>query len=135
MNQDITNLRNALNEISQLPDEEITVLIKQLMRTTYKKDEYFSTPDNPSTAICFITKGLFRSFILDRNGKEHTDAFFGENMFMSSYSGILHNSLSINHKQALEESVVYRIERTSFLDLLNRHVGWRVLLQKATEQD
>jgi CRP-like cAMP-binding protein len=135
MNKEMAVVGTAIKKLALLPDEEINALYQLATKEVYKKDEFISKPDNKPPHIYFIIKGLFRTYFIDINGKEHTELFTGEGMFMSSYDAVFLNVLGYAYKQALEDSIVYKVERDAFIGLLDRHIEWRVLLQKATESD
>ena len=66
MNQDRAKLENMIRKMSNLPDEEINLLHELGSIQFCKKDEYWGVPGNKPPYICFIVKGLFRSYFILR---------------------------------------------------------------------
>lgn len=68
-----------------------------------KKGEIFLQPDNRSQKVCFIEKGLMRTYYL-KDGKDITHLFFAENRFSVSLESIFYNRPSPYGWEALENS-------------------------------
>jgi CRP-like cAMP-binding protein len=78
----------------------------------FKKNEFLSKPNLYPNEIFFITKGLVRVTILDKEGVDHTIHFALENQFISDYSSFITKSPSIYSLQALEETEVHVLPRS-----------------------
>ena len=89
--QYIQNLKKAVCQFVEMNDEQIISYIKVLTKITYRKGEFFATPDNPSPYLSFVAKGLFRQYVIDEKGNEVIREFRGDNDFMASYYAIIHN--------------------------------------------
>lgn len=130
--------RNFIKLISNLIDiseEHIDIPVHLFQKITYEKNDYFSTPENQSTYLAFIEKGLFRQFLIDDQGNEFIRDFRGENMLMSTYAGIIRNQFHPLYIQALENSTIYAIERNDFVKFWEKDNLWKNLLQNQTEID
>jgi CRP-like cAMP-binding protein len=128
-------LKKQIGEFAELQEEQIDIFFKSTEKITYKRNEYFSTIKNPATSVAFIAKGLFRVYIIDREGNEATLNFRGENMPMSSYGAILLNQIEPVYIQALEDSEIYTITRTNFLKFRETDAKVKDMFQKFTELD
>jgi CRP-like cAMP-binding protein len=82
-----------------------------------------------------VIKGLFRQYVIDKNGEEVIREFRGENNFMASYSAIIYNKFPPIYIQALEDSEIVATLRTDFLKMWEQDANWKILLQKHTELD
>lgn len=126
---------NTIQQMVDIYEDEIENLIKIATKYTYKKDEYFSTPEKVSKELAFIAKGIFRFYIYDMNGNEATLGFIPENTFMSSYSAVLFDLLQPVYIQTIENSEIYTVSRSGFIDICENNHKWKDLLQKITEID
>ncbi len=131
----LKDFRQFIRSLSDIPDEDIDLLVGLATKSAYKTDDLFSTPNTPSTSIAFVAKGLFRLYVIDKDGDEATLAFTGENMFMSSYGAIILNQVRPIYIQAIEDSEVYTISRTTFMRYWETNVNVKDLLHKVTELD
>jgi len=134
-NDVLSHLKKQIAEFAGLQDEQIDVFFKSTKKEIYKRNEYYSTIKNPSTSVAFIAKGMFRLYIIDREGNEATLNFRAENMPMSSYGAILLNKLEPVYIQALEDSEIYTIPRTAFVQFWETNDKMKEILQKFTEID
>jgi CRP-like cAMP-binding protein len=80
---------------------------------TFKRKEIVSRPNVVPNEVFFINKGLFRIFVIDREGTEHTIHFALENQFIADYSCFIQKTLSIQTIQAIEETVTIVLPRSA----------------------
>lgn len=128
-------LKSLLEKISDMPEEQVEAWINISQKRIYQKGEYFSIPENPSTRLGYVARGLLRFYMLDRKGRECTFGFGGEDTFVSSYGAVIFNQQHIKYIQAIEKTEIYSCERTEFIKLWESNEAWKVFLQKATEMD
>jgi len=134
-NNDLLNLKKHIAEMGELQEEQIDAFFDSMEKIIYKRNEYFSTIKNPSTNIAYIAKGLFRVYIIDREGNEATLNFRAEDMPMSSYGAINLNQLEPVYIQALEDSEIYVISRADYINFWEANETMKVIHQKFTELD
>jgi CRP-like cAMP-binding protein len=131
----LPDLKKQIVEFSGFQDEQIDEFFRSAVKVTYKRNEYFSTIKNPSASIAFVAKGLFRLYIIDREGNEATLNFRGENLPMSTYGAILLNQIEPVYIQALEDSEIYTITRKDFIKYWESDNKFKEMFQKFTELD
>jgi len=131
----LLNLKKQIAGFAGLQYEQIDGFFKSAKKATYKRNEHYSTIKNPSTSVAFIAKGLFRLYIIDREGNEATLNFRAENMPMSSYGAILLDKLEPVYIQALEDSEIYTMPREDFVKFWETSDKMKEILQKFTEID
>jgi len=129
------SFKKLIDEFAEISEEQINIFLNLTTKKTYKKNEYFSTIKNPSTFMAFVEKGLFRVYIIDREGNEATLNFRSENMPMSSYGALVLNQMEPVYIQALEDSEIYAIQRDDFLKFWEDDPKWKDILQEITEFD
>jgi CRP-like cAMP-binding protein len=131
----LLDFKKQVVELAEVHEEHIVEYLNSTKKEIYKRNDYFSTINDPSTSIAFIAKGLFRVYIIDREGNEATLNFRGENMPMSSYGAIFLNQIEPVYIQALEDSEVYTITRENFLKFWEDEPKIKEIIQKFTELD
>ena len=131
----LIEFRKTVKQFDDIPEEGIDTTAKLHKKYIYKKNEYFSTIEEPSQLMAFVAKGLFRMFFINRKGKEITFGFFGENTFMSSYAGIFLAHYPPCYIQALEDSIIYAIPRTDCIKVWEDKPNMKNVIQKITEHN
>ncbi|MCL2127054.1 MAG: Crp/Fnr family transcriptional regulator [Treponema sp.] len=129
------NFKKQIGDFASISEEQIDLFLQSTVKETYKRNEYFSTIEKPSESIAFVARGLFRVYIIDRDGNEATLNFRGEDMPMSSYGAVLLGQLEPVFIQALEDSEILTMPRTEVIKHWENDTRWKVLLQKFTELD
>jgi CRP/FNR family transcriptional regulator, anaerobic regulatory protein len=128
------NLEEYIKTLGNLSDEEISFAKGLFFREEIKKGEYYLKEGQFCNKISFIEKGLFRLFY-QLNGDEKIMLFFSETQFMTDYFGFLTSSTSIRPIQALEDSVIYSIDRDALNRLFDYSKNWerlgRILAESA----
>jgi len=129
------SFKNLLDEFAEIPEKQINDFVNLTEKKIYLKNEFFSTIENPSALMAFVEKGLFRVYIIDKEGNEATLNFRSENMPMSSYGAIVLNQIEPVYIQALEDSEIYTIKKEDFLNFWETYPKWKDILQEMTEFD
>lgn len=111
--KDMKQIKEAIKQLITISENEIENFLRDCKMKTYKKKEVLSKPNEIATEIFFINKGIIRVKILDNKGTEHTIHFALENQFISSYSSFLEESKSIYTIEALEETEVVILPKSS----------------------
>ncbi len=96
-----------------ISEEELDDFLNQTITKTFKRQETVSRPHVVPNEIFFINKGLVRVLIIDNEGTEHTVHFALENQFISDYSNFMQKQPSFYTLQALEETQVVVLPRSS----------------------
>jgi CRP-like cAMP-binding protein len=94
-------------------EDEINTFLQHAIIKTFKRQEILSLPDVVPDEIFFINKGLIRVLITDHSGTEHTIHFALENQFIADYSNFILQQPSIYSLQALEETEVTILPRST----------------------
>ena len=136
MNHDpLLGIRESFKQLADFSDDHLDTLTASLKTVTYRRNEYFSTPDKPSTMLAFVSRGLFKQYVIDLNGNEVIREFCGDNMFMSTYAAITLNIFQPIYVQAIENSIIAVIPRVTFLEIIENEQKWKDVLQELTELD
>lgn len=89
--------------------------IREIKKNNYAFDIYDSV-----YTFTFIYKGLFRSFIINEEGKEYTKTFFWETRLFGPMLHLLFDLSITSSVQAIEDSIVVDINHTKYRELLEK---------------
>lgn len=109
MNKNIYNGRwiNLLKSKEISLDEENIALLQNIFKPKLlKKDMFFLQEGEKSIEIGIITKGIFRSYYIDKIGNDITKYFYEEGGILFSYLAYLCQNESKYYIQALEDSEI-----------------------------
>ena len=117
-----SDLKNTINQIAPVPDEQMNALLPLISKAIYKKHEFFTKAGDSQLYIGYVVSGLFRLYYIDLKGKETTKNFLIHNHFVSAYNSLLQGKPSNLFIQALKDSEVLLINYNEWLDLSNLHM-------------
>lgn len=106
-------LRQVMQQMISISDEELNDFLSNAKSKIFKKNELLSQPNLVPNEIYFIEKGLIRVSVTDSAGNEHTIHFGLENQFITDYSNFILQQPSIYRLQALEETQVVILPRST----------------------
>ncbi len=104
-------LTQAIRQMISISDQEAEAFCSGCRLATYKRLEPLSLPGGIPDSIFFITRGIIRVIITDKEGAEHTIHFALENQFIADYSSFMLLQPSLYTLQALEETKVVILPR------------------------
>ncbi|WP_194778336.1 Crp/Fnr family transcriptional regulator [Pararhodonellum marinum] len=125
-------LKQYLKSLYEFPEKDLDMGLIFFYQEKFKKGNFFLKEGQFSNKISFIESGLFRLFY-QVDGIEKIMLFFSENQFMTDYFGYLTQSPSIRPIQALEDSIVYSIDRDKLNQLFERSKNWEHVGRKLAE--
>lgn len=102
----------------ELNDSDVELIISKLEIKHLKKKEYLLQPGETSKHMRFISKGSMRVYYLDEKSQEHTLQLGIENWWINDLYSYLSQKPSRMYIQALEDTLVIQISRTSLEELL-----------------
>ncbi len=117
------NIIDFFKTFGYLTDEEINFATGFFIPEEIKKDAFYLKEGQIPNKVSFIEKGLFRLFY-QLNGEERIMLFFSESQLMTDYFGFLTNTASIRPIQALEDSMIYSIEKKKLNKLFDYSKNW-----------
>lgn len=106
-------IRRVMSQMINVSEDELTHFLSQAVTKTFKRQEILSRPNAVPNEIFFINKGLVRVLITDNAGTEHTIHFALEDQFIADYSNFIQKQHSFYSLQALEETQVVILPRSS----------------------
>jgi CRP-like cAMP-binding protein len=125
-------LRQFLKTINTFSVEELELGLSYFYPEALKKGDYYLREGQYAEKVSFVESGLFRLFYL-LDGEEKTMLFFQEGQFMTDYYGYLTHSPTIRPIQALEDAIVYSINRKDLDQLFDHSKHWERVGRKLAE--
>lgn len=125
-------LLDFLKTLGNLSDEELNFAMPYFIPEEIQKGAFYLKEGQISNKISFVEKGLFKLFY-QLNGEEKIMLFFSESQFMTDYFGFLTNTTSIRPIQALEDSVIYSIEKKNLNTLFDYSKNWERIGRQLAE--
>ncbi|MBA4852194.1 Crp/Fnr family transcriptional regulator [Emticicia sp. BO119] len=123
-----------IKRIIDLPEVEGVKVLKLIKPVRIAKGEYYIREGQVPKKFAFVEKGLFRYLYINYKGTEFTKNFILENNFISAYSAMISQQPSRMFIEALEDSYVYEISYTDWLDLKKGHECWNRFLLAIVEK-
>jgi CRP-like cAMP-binding protein len=109
-------LKKILKDSIQLTEPEWDILKDKLIRKEFSAKSTIIDQGKKVDSIYFINKGLLRTYYL-LNGKEINTYFACDKQFITSYSGFISQTPSIEYLEAIEDSSVYSISFATLTEL------------------
>jgi CRP-like cAMP-binding protein len=106
-------IKQVMRQMITVEESELDEFLSGALVRGYKRQDILSGPGSIPNEIFFITRGIIRVLITDNNGTEHTIHFALENQFIADYSNFILQQPSIYSLQALEETQVIVLPRTT----------------------
>lgn len=106
-------IRNTIEQMINVSEVELNNFLENAFIKTIKRNEFLSNLNAIPNEIFFINKGIVRVLINNHEGTEHTIHFALENQFIADYSNFIQKEPSIYRLQALEETEVVILPRST----------------------
>jgi signal-transduction protein with cAMP-binding, CBS, and nucleotidyltransferase domain len=105
------NLKTVLRQMIEISESELDAFTEKCLLKVFKKNELLNQPQLIPNEVFFISKGLIRVIVIDKEGSENTIHFAMENQFIADYSSFIQQIPSVYSLQALEVSEVIIMPR------------------------
>jgi CRP-like cAMP-binding protein len=101
----LSNVRRVV-DLSTESESQLTAIIKT---TRVKKRQFIDQPGYVSLYRNYVVKGAFRSFLVDKDGKEHTVQIAIEDWFVSDFYSYITQTPATLYVEALEDSILFQM--------------------------
>lgn len=126
--------KKAILDSLRLPENEMEELANICEHKIVDKGDYFIAAGQIPRKMAFVFKGLFRYVYSNENGNEFTKSIIAEKNFISSYSAMIHNSISHFSVEVLEEAEILEIDYLRWLEMKEKNSFWSVFLLQILEK-
>lgn len=120
----LRRLRSRLQESVPIPDAEWEYAKTHFHTETYPKHSYLVKAGEKSSKVFSLAKGLVRYFYITESGREFNKYFVTDNRFFGSFSSLFLDMPCGFFIQALEETEVLAITKSSMEEMYARHICW-----------
>lgn len=120
----LDELKNFLRKITGESNKDLFVLDKLCSVKDYDKGDFFLELNAIPVYSGLVTKGAFREFYIDKNGREYNKAFCFSGDFTGSYYDLNREAPSTVAIQALTSSRVLVLRQTEFKKLFKSDPFW-----------
>jgi CRP-like cAMP-binding protein len=118
-------LKNAINSISPISEEDWLMLEPQLNLREYKKNDYYLSAGETENQIGFIDEGSFKWYYINSKGEEVNFHFFFDSNFVVEFNSFILQKQSQMFIQAMEDSQVILLpKREKILELYASSHNW-----------
>jgi CRP-like cAMP-binding protein len=130
------HLKNSVDQIYPLPDEDFMALLRRITVKKLKKHEFLLREGEVCNHIAFINSGFLRIYH-NKEGKEHTTHFYLEGKWISNYASFLNREPSLYFIEAQTDSELFLItyndlnrlyDEVKMMDRFGRLVAERLFL-------
>ena len=111
---------NKLDEVVNFTEEEKKIFQTYLTPKKLRKKQYLLQEGDVCKFIAFVEKGALRSYSIDEKGNEHIIQFALEGWTISDLFSFLTGEPAVYTIDALEDSELILISKSSYEELLNR---------------
>ncbi len=99
----------VLKRVAMLP-EELAEIAAAFKLKKIKKKQFIIQPDFVARHRTFVIKGALRSYVIDKDGTDHTIQFALEDWWVSDYNSYTYQKPATMFVTALEDSVILQID-------------------------
>ena len=131
----LTKFKNYLRTVSEISDEEFQISAHFFQEIFYKKDDFFIKQNQVCKQIGFIIEGTFKIFYSSEEGGNITSCFCRENNFITSYKSYILEKPSELSLQAIENSILFVINKESLNKLYAQSLAWQNIGRKFSEKE
>lgn len=96
--------------------DKILNIDKDSTAKSFKKGEFIQKPDELNANAIFVKKGIIRSYIIDRSGKEHIYMFASEGWITGDIEAVEFNEPTKLYIDCLEDSEIVLIKKDHVSD-------------------
>ena len=106
----LLNIQEFAKHFDFLSSDDIELIMQHVEILPMKKGTYFAEAGEMNKHIALIQQGLFRCYYIKENGEEVNAFFRWEGKVIGAYECIIKSTASSQYIQALEDSVILRID-------------------------
>ncbi|MCA6437109.1 MAG: Crp/Fnr family transcriptional regulator [Bacteroidetes bacterium] len=115
------SLENIIQQILPLPQDVLKEVVLEFQHLEYPKNYFLLKPGKICQHLWFMTNGAVRSFYTNEQGKELNTWFSLDAQIITDTTSFVKQEPALESIQLLEDSELYAIERSSIVNLLQKH--------------
>ena len=130
----LDNIKEAFSQFPFLNPKDLLLIASSVKIKTIKKDEYLIKEGELNYQVVMVLKGLFRHYIIDKNGLDKTILFVPEKKMTGSSATYLHHHPSTENVVALEDSLVLMMDNRVFDKIAANNIRLLKMQNQALKQ-
>lgn len=123
MNQSYLSLRNKIEGMITLSDDEWNLLLPYLQEKTLRKNSLFAREGKVAKEIGFILQGNMRHYYT-KDGEEKTTYFYFENHFVCDYISCITNKPGLLTIECLTDTTMVVFQYDKILACYQQSLNW-----------
>ncbi len=123
MNPSYLSLRNKIQEMITLTDDEWNLLLPYLKEKTLRKNSFFATEGKVAKEIGFIIQGNMRHYYT-KDGEEKTTYFYFENHFVCDYISCISKKPGLLTIECLTDTTMVVFPYEKILACYQQSLNW-----------
>lgn len=127
-------LLKYIQAVTSLTVEEFSEFKDRFVIQKVKRNEYLLREGEVCNFNLFVCSGTLRMYHIGPEGQEFTRYFAFENKFGTSLTSLIEGKPAIENIQAVEKSVVLRISKADYLELVETVPQINVIYRNMLEQ-
>ena len=127
-------LLSYIQALAPLTEEEFSKFKDQFVIQKVKRNEYLLREGEICNFNLFVCKGTLRMYHVNLEGQELTRYFAFENKFGTSLTSLIEGKPAFENIQAVEKSVVLKVSKTHFLNLVETVPQVNLIYRNMLEQ-
>ena len=121
----LEKLAFALNQFSDLNEDNFKMSKSFWHTKNYKKGDYFNQHKNICKYLGFINEGVFRAYIIDEKTAEEKNVFlFSKNQFVVAFKSFINQTPCDYYTQAMTDATIHYINIEDLHSLYNQSHNW-----------
>ena len=110
------HLANGLQQLAPIPDEGMRSILAALQVKDVRKKSRLLSPGDDGNHMYFVNTGLFRYFVMDKEGNEQTTHLIPQNNWFGDARAFLSGEKTTIYIEAIEDSQIFSISH----EMINR---------------
>jgi CRP-like cAMP-binding protein len=131
----VSIFENYLFSVGGIQVEQINISSQFFEPVCFKKGDFFIRDNEVCRYIGFIAQGAVKAYSTNKEDQENITCFKFENEFVTSFSAFVSQENSKRNIRAIEDCVIYRINHSDYLYLLDKVRVWNEIIKSVLERE
>jgi CRP-like cAMP-binding protein len=132
--EDLSPFIENINHKTRISPENMERLIAAFQVVKIKRKQLLIQPGFVAKYRIYVLKGAFHSYVIDDKGNEHTIHFAVEDWWLSDYNSYIHQTPDTLFVEALENSIILRIDHHAEQQLKEANLELATLFRLMAER-
>jgi CRP-like cAMP-binding protein len=122
-----------IKTFTELAPGQFKKILTRFKPVTVKRNTFLLNEGEVCKKLYFVQKGVIRTFLIDKGGKEKTSSVMLENYFGTAWMSFITQQPSKEFIEATEHSSLFVLSYAEFHKLVNTDILWKDFYLKAIE--